>query len=82
MCERKIALIGNYFSKDGLTMIHTEELIDVALKEFLMSAFLLRWQNNSVGICYISVTKVFHVLFGNLNIITLELRVERWCCKI
>lgn len=42
MCERKRALIWNYFSKDGSTTIPIEELIDGALKKFLMSVFLLR----------------------------------------
>lgn len=46
MCERKRALIWNYFSKDDSSLIHTEEQIDVALREFLMSALLLRWQKN------------------------------------
>lgn len=41
MCERKRALIWNYFSKDGATLIPREKLIDVAWKKFLMPVFLL-----------------------------------------
>lgn len=43
VCERKRALIRSCFSNDGSPVIHIKEIIDVALKKFLMSTFLLRW---------------------------------------